>query len=185
MRATVTPQEALRLLRIEHAAVADLIAALSDEEMTRGDTIRHGLYADQRCSFKDLLAHLVCYEAFTVSAIDDWQNGKRHWIIDAVNDPRQSRDIHYGGISERAHTTLAEQLDECSAVSAALESAIGSLPTNDWRSEPTFALRGDYDLGGMIESVMVTPPRPMYRHLPVHVPDVRAYIRSLRAGAAS
>ena len=180
MRATVTPRKALRLLRIEHAEVADLIATLTDEEMTRGDTIRHGLYADQQCSFKDLLAHLVCYEAFTVAAIDDWQNGKRHWIIDAVKDPRQSRDIHYGGISERAHTTLAEQLHECSAVSAALESAIESLSDDDWRREPTFALRADYDLGGMIESVMVTPPRPMYRHLPVHVPDARAYIRSLR-----
>ena len=88
MRATVTPRIALRLLRTEHAEVADLIAALTDEEMTRGDTIRHGLYADQRCSFKDLLAHLVCYEAFTVSAIDDWKNGKQHWIIDAVKDPR-------------------------------------------------------------------------------------------------
>ena len=62
MRATVERAEALRLLKIEHQAVEALIAELSDEEMTRGDTIRHGLYYDQECSFKDLLAHLVCYE---------------------------------------------------------------------------------------------------------------------------
>ena len=181
MRATVTRGEALRLLNIEHRAVADLIAALTDEEMTRGDTIRHGLYADQRCSFKDLLAHLICYEAFTLAAIDDWQAGRQHWVIEAVREPAQSRDMHYGGISERADTSLAEQLAEYRTVSAALETAIADLSDVEWQSAPAFQLPRDYDLGGMIESVMVTPPRPMYRHLPVHVPDAQQYIRRLRA----
>ncbi len=181
MRATVTVSEALRLLRVEHQAVAALIAALTDEEMTRGDTIKHGLYADQRCSFKDLLAHLICYEAFTLAAITAWQGGRRHWVIDAVRDPVQSRDMHYGGIAERAGTSLAEQLDEYRAVSAALEAAIAGLSDEDWHESPKFQLPRDYDLGGMIESVMVTPPRPMYRHLPVHVPDTDHYIWRLRA----
>ena len=181
MRATVTQNEVLRLLRIEHQAVYALIAALGDEEMTRGDTIRHGLYADQRCSFKDLLAHLICYEAFTLAAIDDWQRGCQHWVIDAVRDARQSRDIHYGGISERAGLSLNEQLDEYRRVSGALEERIAALSESDWCSEPAFAMSRAANLGGMIESVMVTPPRPMYRHLPVHVPDAADYIRSLRA----
>ncbi|MCY4465739.1 MAG: hypothetical protein OXE46_09410 [Chloroflexi bacterium] len=181
MRATITEKEALRLLRIEHQAVAALISSLRDEEMTRGDTIRHGLYADQRCSFKDLLAHLICYEAFTLAAIDDWQHGRQHWVIDAVRDPRQSRDMHYGGISERAGLSLDEQLDEYRRVSAALETRIAALSEADWRSEPAFSMPRRINLGGMIESVMVTPPRPMYRHLPVHVPDAADYIRSLRA----
>ena len=38
----------------------------------------------------------------------------------------------------------------------------------------------DSDLGGMIEDILVLPPRPMYRHLPVHIPDAARYIRSLR-----
>ena len=58
MRATVERSEALRLLRIEHEAVAALVAELTGEEMTRRDTIQHGMYWDQECSFKDLLAHL-------------------------------------------------------------------------------------------------------------------------------
>lgn len=183
MRATVTQKEALRLLRTEHRAVAALIAALSDEEITRGDTIRHGLYADQRCSFKDLLAHLICYEAFTLAAIDDWEQGRQHWVIDAARDARQSRGIHYGGIAERAGTSLGEQLAEYKNVSAALEDRLAALSESDWRSEPTFAMSRACDLGGMIESIMVTPPRPMYRHLPVHVPDATDYIRSLRASS--
>jgi hypothetical protein len=32
----------------------------------------------------------------------------------------------------------------------------------------------------MLEEIIVTPPRPLYRHLPVHIPDSSEYIRSLR-----
>ena len=179
MRATVNPAEALRLLRIEHQAVEALIEELNEEEMTRRDTIRHGLYFDQECSFKDLLAHLVCYEAYTVEAISDWRAGRKHWAIDAVKNPRQSREIHYGGIADRAPCTLAEQIDEYRRVSRALEAAIAALSAEAWRSDPPYA-DASTDLGGMIESIMVTPPRPLYRHLPVHVPDAADYIRSLR-----
>ena len=180
MRATVERGEALRLLKIEHRAVAALIEQLSDEEMTRRDTIQHGLYADQECSFKDLLAHLVCYEFHTVAALDEWQQGRKHWIFDAVKDARQSRELHYGGIAERAHLSLAQQLGEYRRVSAQLEGAIAALSDADWRAGPPYADDRGSDLGGLIESVMVTPPRPMYRHLPVHVPDAQRYVMSLR-----
>lgn len=180
MRATVERAQALRLLKIEHQAVEALIAELSDEEMTRGDTIRHGLYYDQECSFKDLLAHLVCYEVYTVEALDKWRAGQKHWAIDAVKDPSRGREIHYGGIAERAHLSLREQLDEYRQTSRALEAAIGALSQADWRMVAPWDYGRETDLGGMIEGILVLPPRPMYRHLPVHVPDARAFIRSLR-----
>ena len=119
MQATVKRAEALHLLKIEHQAVLNLIERLTDEEMTRPDTIRHGLYFDQQCSFKDLLAHLICYEVYTVEAIRAWQAGQKHWVIDAARNPRQSRDIHYGGIAERADCSLAEQVAEYRQGSAA------------------------------------------------------------------
>jgi len=180
MRATVDREEALRLLQIEHQAVAALIDELTDEEMTVRDTIQYGMYYDQECSFKDLLAHLICYEVYTVEAIQEWRNGRAHWAIEAVNDPRRGREIHYGGIADRAHLSLAEQLDEYRAVSEELEREIGAMSEADWRSAPSFPMAEATDLGGMIEGIMVLPPRPMYRHLPVHVPDAAQYIRSLR-----
>ena len=180
MRATVDRGEALRLLRIEHQAVAALIDELSDEEMTRRDTIQHGMYYDQECSFKDLLAHLICYEVYTLEAIGEWGAGQMHWAIDAVKDPRRGREIHYGGIAERADSSLAAQLDEYRRISAGLEAAIADMTDDDWRRAPSFAMPEPTDLGGMIEGIMVLPPRPMYRHLPVHIPDAGQYIRSLR-----
>ena len=180
MKATVERAEALRLLQIEHQAVTALIDELSDEEMTRGDTIQHGMYYDQECSFKDLLAHLVCYEVYTVAAIGEWRRSRRHWAIDAVKDARRGREIHYGGIAERARLSLAEQLEEYRTVSSALEREIGGMSDADWRGAPAFSVAEATDLGGMTEGIMVLPPRPMYRHLPVHVPDAALYIKSLR-----
>ena len=180
MRATVERAEALRLLKIEHQAVAALIDELSDEEMSRRDTIRNGLYYDQECSFKDLLAHLICYEVYTVEAMREWQAGRKHWAIDAVKDPRRGREIHYGGIAEREHLSLQEQLDEYRQVSTELESAIAGLSEAAWQTAAPYGAGAATDLGGMIEGILVLPPRPMYRHLPVHVPDAKGYIRSLR-----
>src|SRR5690606_29308848 len=96
MLASVDRQTALELLAVEHKAVRDLIDALDDEEMTRPDTIRHGLYAGQECSFKDLLAHLTTYEVYAREAIDCWLRGEKHWISDAMRDPARSREIHFG-----------------------------------------------------------------------------------------
>ena len=180
MRATVEREEALRLLKVEHEAVKDLIDALTEEEMTRPDTIQHGMYYDQECSFKDLLAHLICYEQYTFEAIGEWRQGREHWAIKAVKDSRQGREIHYGGIAERAHLSLADQLTEYRQVSAELERAIEAMSEAEWRGAAPYAADDNTDLGGMIESIMVLPPRPMYRHLPVHVPDAANYIRSLR-----
>lgn len=185
MRATIERTEALRLLGIEHGAVAALIDALTDEEMTRRDTIRYGLYYDQECSFKDLLAHLICYEALTLEAIAEWRRGAKHSVVDAVDDARASRDIHYGGIADRQHLSLSAQIDEYRQVSARLEATIADLSDGQWREPAPFTADAATDLGGMIESIMVMPPRPMYRHLPVHVPDSAAYIRSLRQSSRS
>ena len=124
MLASVSLEEALRLLKLEHTAVYRLIDDLTDAEMTRLNTIRYGLYADQECSFKDLLAHLVCYEALTLEAIASWRTGEKHWVIDAVDDAGASRNIHYGGIADRARLRLEEQIDEYRQKSAELEKAL-------------------------------------------------------------
>ena len=180
MLASVDREEALRLLRVEHAAVYRLIDDLTDAEMTRRDTIRYGLYADQECSFKDLLAHLICYEALTLEAIAAWRAGEKHWVIDAVDDARASRDLHYGGIADRADLSLDEQIEEYRQKSAELESTLADMLDDQWREPAFYPTSEGANLGGMIESIMVSPPRPMYRHLPVHMPDSSAYVRSLR-----
>ena len=181
MLASVERSEALQLLKLEHAEVKALIDELSDEEMTRPDTIKHGLYSDQQCSFKDLLAHLICYEVYAIEAVHDWKTGNKHPVIDAMKDYRESTKIHYGGIADRAHLTLEEQLDEWEQVRTQLESIFDELTDEEWRGQAPYPVDEPTDVGGMLERIIVAPPRPMYRHLPVHIPDSSVYISQLRA----
>jgi len=180
MLASVDPMEALPLLRIEHQAVRELIDELTDAEMTRPDTIRYGLYSDQKLSFKDLLAHLICYEAYALEAIDAWHRGEKHWISDAMASPRESRRVHYAGIADRAACSLVEVVAEWEATQAALENFFVEVSCDTWRTLAPYPTNEATDLGGMLEAILVAPPRPMYRHLPVHIPDVDHYIQQLR-----
>lgn len=180
MKASVDKARALELLDVEHAAVQALIDELSDEEMTRPNTIEYGLYSGQECAFKDLLAHLLTYEAYAIEAIDAWKRGEKHWISDAMRDPAQSRKVHFEGIDCRRENALSDTLAEWERTKSGLMQAIGALTDAEWRSPAPYVTSEATDLGGMLEAILVAPPRPMYRHLPVHIPDSDAYVRGLR-----
>jgi len=180
MLATLSHETALKELDIEHAAVRALIEALSEEEKTRPDTIRYGLYPDQKLSFKDLLAHLITYEAYTLEAVDAWKRGEKHFAIDAMQSENSSRAIHYGGIEDRRGQSLTETLDEWEQTQLALMSMIRKLSDTDWHQPAPFPTDTPLDLGGVLEIILVAPPRPPYRHLPVHILDSEVYVKSLR-----
>lgn len=181
MLATISRKDAIAGLNTEHAEVRALIEALSDEEKLRPNTIQYGLYPDQQLSFKDLLAHLITYEAFTLEAFDAWKRGEAHPAIAASLSDEGSREMHYGGIAARRPHSLAQVLDEWERTQSRLVEAISALTDEDWRSPAPFPTAAPMDLGGMVEIILVAPPRPPYRHLPVHIPDSDAYIRRLRA----
>ena len=67
------------------------------------------------------------------------------------------------------------------APSVYLISPFGSLQA-DWMMPPPFENSYPLDLGGVIEMILCMPPRPPYRHLPVHVPNPQQYIWKLKAG---
>ena len=180
MQATTDRATALRLLEVEHNAVRELIDALTDEEKTRPDTIRYGLYSDQRLSFKDLLAHLVTYEVYTLECIDEWKQGRKHPILDVLSTYEGGVRVHYGGIEQRAATPLSGVVEEWETTQARLMQTLRDLTDDEWRSPAPFDTDEPTDLGGIVEFILVQPPRPLYRHLPVHIPDSQAYIRSLR-----
>ncbi len=180
MLATISRKIALTQLDLEHGAVRDLIDTLTPEEMTRADTIRYGLYWDQKLSFKDLLAHLITYEAYSIEAVEAWKRGEKHFAIDDMQTESGGRAIHYGGIEDRRGLTLAEALNEWDQTQIILTATIRNLSDADWQTAAPFPTGTALDLGGVLEIILVAPPRPPYRHLPVHIPDSEAYIRSLR-----
>ena len=180
MLATINRETALRQLDIEHQAVRDLIDMLTEEEMTRPNTIEYGLYWDQQLSFKDLLAHLITYEAYSIEAVEAWQKGEKHPAIEAMQSESGSRAIHYGGIADRRSLSLTEILNQWEQTQTKLTGTIRNLSDADWHSTAPFQTSVPIDLGGILEIILVAPPRPPYRHLPVHIPDANVYIHSLR-----
>ena len=181
MLATISRDKAIEQLDVEHTAVHYLIATLTDEEMTRPDTIEYGLYWDQELSFKDLLAHLITYEAYALEALAAWDRGEKHAVIEAMQTERGGRQIHYGGIEQRRSLTLAQVLDEWETTRVQLMETIRGLSDADWSAPAPFSTDAPMNRGGMLEIILVAPPRPPYRHLPVHIPDTQAYLRKLRA----
>ena len=180
MQATTDRATALRLLEVEHTAIRELIDALTDEEKTRPDTVRYGLYSDQRLSFKDLLAHLVTYEVYTLETIEQWKQGIKHPILDILDTYEGGVRVHYGGIEQRAAIPLSGVVEEWETTQAKLNQTIHTLTDDEWRGLAPYDTDEPTDLGGIVEFILVQPPRPLYRHLPVHIPDSQAYIRSLR-----
>jgi hypothetical protein len=180
MLATINREKAIRQLDIEHDAVRNLIDTLTEEEMLRPDSIRYGLYWDQHLSFKDLIAHLLTYEELSVQTIDAWQRGEKHPAIDDMQSEMSSRRIHYAGIENRREMPLPEVLQLWEHTQAKLMGKFDTLSDEDWYGEAPFSTPDPLDLGGALEIILVAPPRPPYRHLPVHIPDVQEYIQALR-----
>ena len=90
--------------------------------------------------------------------------------------------VHYDGIDSRRDIPLPEILDQWESTQAELMRTLNELSDDDWRSPAPYETDEPTDLGGMIETILVQPPRPLYRHLPVHVPNVGAYVRRLKEG---
>lgn len=180
MLATINREIALRELDIEHNAVRALIDIFTPEEMTRPDTIEYGLYSDQELSFKDLLAHLITYEAFSIEAVEAWQRGEAHPVVAEMQTAAGGRRIHYAGIEDRRPCTLDETLAEWERTQARLMAIIRGLSDTQWHEPAPYHAQSPTDLGGILEIILVAPPRPPYRHLPVHIPDTETYINKLR-----
>jgi len=179
MLASVDRQTALRTLRDEeHTAVKTLIEALTEEEMTRSNTVQYGLYPDQQYSFKDLLSHMSAYEIWALDAYDAWQRGEKHTVVDDIR--QQGIKLHYASSEDRAHYSLQEMIEAYVSTAGALEQLYGELTDDQWEEPAPFTTLRPMNLGGMLESIVVAPPRPMYRHLPIHIPDVDRYIAQLR-----
>lgn len=182
MRGTHGREFAWRELEVEHAAIRGLIDALTDEQMTRRDTIDYGLFMGQELSFKDLLAHLMSYEELSLAALADWRAGKKHWAIDTLQNEREAIRVHFEGIAARKPHPLAQVIGDWQRFQAEIVREIREMSDTEWKSPPPFANSYPLDLSGVFEIIICAPPRPPYRHLPVHIPNIDKFLQKMRIG---
>ena len=91
-----------------------------------------------------------------------------------MHDSRELTRIHYGGIEQRQEMSLQAVLDEWQTTQSTLETTLAALSDTAWRERAPYETTELTDFGGLLEAILVIPPRPMYRHLPVHIPDSAA-----------
>jgi hypothetical protein len=158
---------ALRVLAEGDAAVHDLVAGLSDDEISRPRTIGDGAW-----SVKDLLGHLTQWEQFALDAVDAARAG---------TTPAYSAAA--GGVDELNAEAVARKeihsLDRIRAdahdVHVRLVGVIEDMPDSEWTSRPSFASTDAPTLGDILGGVLGAPRRP-FGHAFVHVPDLESYV---------
>ncbi|MEL7236194.1 MAG: hypothetical protein AAGK74_16940, partial [Chloroflexota bacterium] len=136
-------------------------------------------------SFKDLLAHMNACEGHALEAYEAWEQHRE--IHPIVADVRyRARDVHYASTADRAHLSLPEMIDRYLSTAEKLEQLYANMSGQMWNMPYPMPQRNPNaepvmgDVGGMLESIVVAPPRPLYRHLPVHIPDSDRYINRVR-----
>jgi len=166
--------EALRTIEEGWTDLDALFGRLSDRAFAKPASIGGGEWSAQ-----DLLGHIATWEAIALAALGDWREGKRPWIedvfaadggIDELNAKTvtEKRDLSLEAIrsdSERIHWRLAEELIR--------------LSDGEWTARAPYETERRQRLGELLGSIMGAPKRP-FGHAFAHVPDLEAYVTSLR-----
>lgn len=167
-----TPRhQALATLEEGHRAVAELLAAMSDEELERPATIGGGDW-----SAKDLAAHLAEWESHAVGAIAQWRRGERPDALD-LTDERVDRLNAEAIALHRPHPSRAARARFESTYGTLVE-AIDGLSDEDWEASIPSA-EGAISLGELIGGVL-GGPSGTFDHTAAHLGHLRDYARSLR-----
>jgi hypothetical protein len=169
-----TRQEALATLADGQARVDQLLSGLTEEELATPATIGGGEW-----SAADLLGHLAFWEELALEALTSWRAGRKPRVeelfarldtIDRVNQEDYERKRSWS--AERLRT-------EASRGHGDLVAQIEAMGEEEWRSKAPYPTERRQRLGVMLGSVTGAPQRP-FGHAFAHLPDLEAYVRSLR-----
>jgi hypothetical protein len=170
-----TRAEALATLEAGRSAIEDLLAQLSDDDLTRPATIGGGDW-----SAKDLIGHLAFWEELAVEALAAWRGGRRSaadgLVGDAGVDAANARD-QAGTAAEPLERVRAR----AAAAQAAVRAAIESASDEEWRAPLTRPDGRTATLAERLGGILGAPGQP-FGHAFAHLDDLRAYARTLGRG---
>lgn len=160
----MTPPQLVRRLRQERQALAALWRPLTAEQLTR----RPGPQPDW--SVKDLIAHLVWWEAFSLERVGSLLNG-------VPSEPAaDDAGLNQRAFEQSQDRSLAEVLAAFEAAGRQLETLIASL-TDEQLNVPAYY--PTYDGIALLPFLLAGT----LNHYPGHAADLRAYTDRLAAQA--
>ena len=175
--ATPSRQEALATLADGQAQLDQLLARLSEPQMTQPATIGGGDW-----SAKDLLGHIATWEALALRTIREWLRNEIPWVEQdegVFSAPAAGKVDAFNArmVAEKAGKTLADVRAEAARVHRDLMIAIDSLPDAEWSKNASYRTPNGRrrKLATLVGSVLGAPQRP-FGHAFAHLPDLEAYV---------
>jgi hypothetical protein len=176
-----TRDEAVRTLQEGQDRVDALVEGLSEGQLTRPGTIGDGDW-----SAKDLIGHLATWEEAALRTLEEFQRGEMPWIETddgpfAAPDAGRVDVFNARTVAEKQRRTLAEVAAQAGRTHRELVDAIEGLSDEEWRAKATYPTPMDRRrrLVTLLGSVLGAPRRP-FGHAFAHLPDLEAYVASLR-----
>ncbi len=169
----VTRDDALATLEEGHRLTADLIAGLSDEQLSRPATIGGGDWAA-----KDLLGHIASWEEYALRTLQEWRRGERPWVEDVFRTPDEVDGVNAEAVAAKAAMSAGEVRQAAEASFRSLVDAIRSMSDDEWSQKAPYETKRRERFGNLLGSVTGAPKGP-FAHAFAHLPDLEAYVASL------
>jgi len=168
-----TRDEAIRLLEDQHAEVAALLAELDTSAFERRGTIGGGEW-----SAKDLAAHLGAWEGFVLEVLEAFGRGERPAFEDEFLEPGATDRLNAREEQRCLDTPGDEVLARFEELHLRVVGAIGSMTDEGWAAEYPYD-PDDATIGDRVGSLLGSDDG-RFRHASAHLPDLRAYVDSIR-----
>jgi hypothetical protein len=173
--ASLTRDQAIRVLEDRHAANAELFDRLSDEQMIAAGTIANGDW-----SAKDLMGHIAAWERYGLETRAAFVRNEQPAIEAAFADEDGVDRLNDEAVARDADLPLQRVRDESEATFRELTATIRSMTDADWSS--TYDPRAEEKetigevLGGLTGA---SPPDGPFAHAAAHVEALRTYVKSV------
>jgi hypothetical protein len=176
-----TREEALATLRDGQARIDELLGPLSEEELTKPATIGDGDW-----SAKDLIGHLSSWEELALRALKEFRAGQVPWVETPegpFSAPATGKvDAFNAEAVARTRTQTLEAVRRLARNSHhELIESIERISYEEWTSRAFYETpnRRRRRLSTLLGSILAAPQQP-FGHAFAHVPDLEAYVVSLR-----
>jgi hypothetical protein len=176
-----TREEAIRTLRDGHDQLDSLAQALTDEDLTRPATMGGGEW-----SAKDILGHIATWEEVALRTLEEFRRGETPWIERDEGPfaaPATGRVDAFNArtVAEKQRRPLEQVRREAAGTHRGLVEAIRALTDEEWTAKASYPtpMNRRRRLVTLLGSVLGAPQRP-FGHAFAHLPDLEAYITSLR-----
>ena len=167
--ASIGREEALATLADGQAELAQLLARLTDEQMTQPATIGGGDW-----SAKDLIGHTAFVEEIALATLEAWLRGERPPIAETFTPGNTDQQNAWN--QERKRAWPVERIrSDSEATHRRLISEIERMTDRDWTLHRPFEGDELEDLGTELGEVLGAPGKP-FGHAFAHLPDLSDYV---------